>query len=71
MKKQPVAGARFVARRVIEEGTFANATISSVDGNMNTVTWTTDGGRTFSSDLNTLSKGRQRKAFAFEVKEWL
>ena len=71
MKKQPVKGARFIAKRVIEGGDFALATVTEVSPNMNTVHWVTDGGRSFSSDLKTLSKNRTRKSFAFEVKEWI
>ena len=71
MKKQPVKGARFIAKRVIEAGDFALATITEVSSNMNTVKWVTDGGRTFTSALEALTKGSARKTFAFEVKEYI
>ena len=70
-KLQPVTGARFTAKRVIEKGSPALATILEINTAMNLVKWVTDGGRKFTSDLKAIRKGNQRKTFAFEVKEYI
>ena len=49
-------GTRFIARRVVENGDNALATITSVDYAADVVKWVTDGGRSFRTPMAKLRK---------------